>query len=150
MALHQAVLRCKVTAHVAAYPTAAPPRSAAPGRPCCTVSPWKETLGLGGRALAELHPEQLTASMLVLALERMLKEAEVLPWSAPWAQNPTPPPLPRPLRLRCRLQTPTLRPLASGLSRLVRGLLSLFNCRPPEGPKGPLGGLWGAGLLIHV
>lgn len=94
MALHQAVLRCKVTAHVAAYPTAAPPRSAAPGRPCCTVSPWKETLGLGGRALAELHPKQLTASMLVLALERMLKEAEVLPWSAPWAQNPTPPRFP--------------------------------------------------------
>jgi hypothetical protein len=91
MALHQAVLRCKATAHVAAYPTAAPPRSAAPGVPCCTVSPWKETLGLGGRALAELHPKQLTASMLVLALERMLKEAEVLPWSAPWAQNPTPP-----------------------------------------------------------
>ena len=63
-------------------------------RPCCTVSPWKETLGLGGRALAELHPKQLTASMLVLALERMLKEAEVLPWSAPWAQNPTPPRFP--------------------------------------------------------
>jgi hypothetical protein len=91
MALHQAVLRCKVTAHVAAYPTAAPPRSAAPGRPCCTVSPWKETLGLGGRALAELHPKQLTASMLVLALERMLKEAEVLPWSGPGPRIRPPP-----------------------------------------------------------
>jgi len=82
--LYRAVPRCKVTAHAAAFPTAASLYSTAPGRiPGARSLRVRNRWDFGVRALAELQRKQLMAGMLVLALEKIMKEVGVLPWSAP-------------------------------------------------------------------